>query len=125
MPSNQQDGYAGDGKDPLNWFNCECFFSAILVALLAALPFNLHSTDLYQTRETYVTRAEELFSKGSFEKAASLYERAVNADETADGHVFLAETLVRVGGTRISVRNNFLDQTYLLVPCYQDPASKR
>jgi len=99
LNNNQQDiFFARDAGDPFNWMNCECLFSIILVALLAALPFNLHSADLYQTRESFVARAEELFSQGSFERAASLYERAVNADETSDGHVFLAETLVRVGG---------------------------
>mmetsp|Transcript_37039 Transcript_37039/g.99870 ORF Transcript_37039/g.99870 Transcript_37039/m.99870 type:complete len:558 (-) Transcript_37039:5-1678(-) len=94
-----------DGADLVGWLNCECFFSLVLVGLLAALPFNLHSNDLLQTRESYVTRAEELFSDGAFEKAASLYERAVNAEETADGHVFLAETLVRVSRAEDAIKH--------------------
>ena len=36
--------------------------------LLAALPFNLQTNELYQSRDTYVSRAEELFSEGAFEK---------------------------------------------------------
>ena len=47
------------------------------MALLVCLPFNLSVSDLYQTRETFVSRAEELYSEGSFDKAAYLYERAV------------------------------------------------
>mmetsp|Transcript_2352 Transcript_2352/g.3304 ORF Transcript_2352/g.3304 Transcript_2352/m.3304 type:complete len:576 (+) Transcript_2352:40-1767(+) len=94
-----------DGADLVGWLNCECFFSLVLVGLLAALPFNLHTNDLLQTRESYISRAAELFSEGAFEKAASLYERAVNAEETADGHVYLAETLVRVDRTEEAIRH--------------------
>lgn len=31
-----------EGPDLVGWLNCECFFSLVLVGLLAALPFNLH-----------------------------------------------------------------------------------
>eukprot|EP00903_Cladosiphon_okamuranus_P019910 g18299.t1 len=47
-----------------------------------------------QTPETYVARAMELSEEGAFDKAASLYERAVNIEETAERHVFLGEALV-------------------------------
>jgi tetratricopeptide (TPR) repeat protein len=89
-----------DDLDPLGgWLNCECLFSfsLVLVLLLAALPFNLYSSDVYQTRESFVLKAEEHFSAGHYDAAATLYEKAVRADETADGRVFLADTLVRVG----------------------------
>ncbi|CAM9436145.1 unnamed protein product, partial [Hapterophycus canaliculatus] len=76
------------------WLNCECFFSLVLVGLLAALPFNLHTQELMQTPETYVARAMELSEEGAFDKAASLYERAVNIEETAERQVFLGEALV-------------------------------
>ena len=78
------------------FFNCECVFSLFLVALLAALPFNINAGYFRQSRESFVMRAEELFSDGAFDTAAALYQRAVDAEETPDGHVFLAETLVRV-----------------------------
>ncbi|KAH8047113.1 hypothetical protein JL722_13270 [Aureococcus anophagefferens] len=78
------------------FFNCECVFSLFLVALLAALPFNINAGYFRQSRESFVMRAEELFSDGAFGTAAALYQRAVDAEETPDGHVFLAETLVRV-----------------------------
>ena len=92
--SDNDPGLYQDDLDLIGWLNCECFFSLMLVALLAALPFNLHSAELYQTRESYVYRAEEMYSEGEFFKAAALYERAVDADETAEGRVYLAETLV-------------------------------
>jgi hypothetical protein len=37
-----QPGADLDGADFVGWLNCECFFSLVLVGLLAALPFNLH-----------------------------------------------------------------------------------
>ncbi|CAM9188023.1 unnamed protein product [Scytosiphon promiscuus] len=83
-----------DNADLVSWLNCECFFSLVLVGLLAALPFNLHTQELMQTPETYVARAMELSEEGAFDKAASLYERAVNIEETAERHVFLGEALV-------------------------------
>lgn len=36
-----------DGSDLVTWLNCECFFSLVLVGLLAALPFNLHCSGKY------------------------------------------------------------------------------
>lgn len=85
-----------DGGDLVGWLNCECFFSLVLVGLLALLPLNLHTLDLLQTRETYVARAEELLSTGSFEKAAWLFERALTVEETPDGHLHLADSLARL-----------------------------
>ncbi|CAM9520511.1 unnamed protein product, partial [Ectocarpus sp. 13 AM-2016] len=83
-----------DNAELVSWLNCECFFSLVLVGLLAALPFNLHTQELMQTPETYVARALELSEDGAFDKAASLYERAVNIEETAERHVLLGEALV-------------------------------
>ncbi|CAM9879034.1 unnamed protein product, partial [Choristocarpus tenellus] len=83
-----------DGVDLVSWLNCECFFSLVLVGLLAALPFNLHTQELMQTPETYVARAVELSGEGSWDKAATLYERAVNTEETAERHELLADALV-------------------------------
>lgn len=57
-----------DGGDLVSWLNCECFFSLVLVGLLAALPFNLHTQELMQTPETYVARAMELSGDGAFDK---------------------------------------------------------
>ena len=82
-----------NNRDLIGWLNCECFFSLILVALLAALPFNLHPTEMYQTRDTFVSRAEEYFSEGAFSKAVTFYKRAIEAEETAIGHIYLAEAL--------------------------------
>lgn len=79
------------------WVNCECFFSLVLVALLAALPFNLQTHEMMsQSKDSYLNRADALFSDGAFDKAASLYERAVNTEETAQGHLYLAEALMKV-----------------------------
>lgn len=107
-PAAPRQAGASESGGGVSWFNCECFFSLVLVGLLAALPFNLHTNDLLQTRESYVQRAEGFFSDGAFDKAASLYERAVNAEETADGHVFLAETLVRVSRVEDAIRHYHL-----------------
>lgn len=60
-----------DNADLVSWLNCECFFSLVLVGLLAALPFNLHTQELMQTPETYVTRAMELSEEGAFDKVLS------------------------------------------------------
>lgn len=57
-----------DNADLVSWLNCECFFSLVLVGLLAALPFNLHTQELMQTPETYVARAMELSEEGAFDK---------------------------------------------------------
>lgn len=57
-----------DNTDLVSWLNCECFFSLVLVGLLAALPFNLHTQELMQTPETYVARAIELSEEGAFDK---------------------------------------------------------
>lgn len=57
-----------DSGDLVSWLNCECFFSLVLVGLLAALPFNLHTQELMQTPETYVARAMEFSGDGAFEK---------------------------------------------------------
>lgn len=61
-----------DGGDLVSWLNCECFFSLVLVGLLAALPFNLHTQELMQTPETYVARAMELSGEGAFDKVGAL-----------------------------------------------------
>lgn len=55
----------------MSWVNCECFFSLVLVGLLAALPFNLHTQELMQTPETYVARAMELSGEGAFDKVGT------------------------------------------------------
>lgn len=57
-----------DNAELVSWLNCECFFSLVLVGLLAALPFNLHTQELMQTPETYVARALELSEDGAFDK---------------------------------------------------------
>lgn len=62
-----------DNADLVSWLNCECFFSLVLVGLLAALPFNLHTQELMQTPETYVARAMELSEEGAFDKVLLLY----------------------------------------------------
>ncbi|CAM9614377.1 unnamed protein product [Discosporangium mesarthrocarpum] len=85
-----------DGGDLVSWLNCECFFSLVLVGLLAALPFNLHTQELMQTPETYIARADELSGEGAWDKAVTLYERAVTTEETAERHVFLADALVQL-----------------------------
>lgn len=59
-----------DGGDLVSWLNCECFFSLVLVGLLAALPFNIHTQELMQTPETYVARAIELKGEGAFDKVS-------------------------------------------------------
>lgn len=61
-----------DGGDLVSWLNCECFFSLVLVGLLAALPFNLHTQELMQTPETYVARAMEFSGEGDFGKVTTL-----------------------------------------------------
>lgn len=60
-----------ESGDLVSWLNCECFFSLVLVGLLAALPFNLHTQELMQTPETYVARAMELSGEGAFDKVRS------------------------------------------------------
>lgn len=62
-----------DNADLVSWLNCECFFSLVLVGLLAALPFNLHTQELMQTPETYVARAMELSEEGAFDKVLLLF----------------------------------------------------
>lgn len=59
-----------DNAELVSWLNCECFFSLVLVGLLAALPFNLHTQELMQTPETYVARALELSEDGAFDKVS-------------------------------------------------------
>ena len=61
-----------DSGDLVSWLNCECFFSLVLVGLLAALPFNLHTQELMQSPETYVNRAKEFSGEGSFDKVLSV-----------------------------------------------------
>ena len=95
-----QGGALLDELDSMNgWLTCECLFSFTLVffLLLAAIPFNLYSSDLYQTRDFFVLKAEEHAAAGAYATAATLFEKAVRVDETADGHMFLADTLVRAG----------------------------
>ena len=48
-------------------------------------------------REFFVLKAEEQAAAGAYTTAATLFEKAVRVDETAEGHVFLADTLVRAG----------------------------
>eukprot|EP00968_Pinguiococcus_pyrenoidosus_P017814 scaffold1803_cov261-Pinguiococcus_pyrenoidosus.AAC.1 len=79
--------------DLVSWLNCECLVSLLLVGVLAALPFNLQSNDFLNTRENFVTRAEDYYKSGALDKAAALYDRAVSVEETAEGHLYLAETL--------------------------------
>ena len=43
-----------EGADLVGWLNCECFFSLVLVGLLAALPFNLHCNGTSVRRHPYV-----------------------------------------------------------------------
>ena len=79
---------------PRPWLGGELFWSAVFVIGLACVPTTFYGGS--RTREAYVLRAEELFSDGAFSEAAAAYRRAVAVEETPDGHVFLAETLVRV-----------------------------
>ena len=85
LPEPYAEGEARVGEPSssvFGWATCECVFSIVLVGLLCALPFNVGAGYFAQTRESFVMRAEELFSDGAFEKAAALYQRAVDADET-------------------------------------------
>lgn len=66
-----------DNGDLVSWLNCECFFSLVLVGLLAALPFNLHTQELMQTPETYVARAMEFSGEGAFDKVRSVPDSVV------------------------------------------------
>ena len=77
---------------PRPWLGGELFWSAVFVIGLACVPTTFYGGS--RTREAYVLRAEELFSDGAFSEAAAAYRRAVAVEETPDGHVFLAETLV-------------------------------
>lgn len=69
--ANPNGGSDLEGGDLVSWMNCECFFSLVLVGLLAALPFNLHTQELMQTPETYVARAMELSGEGAFDKVCA------------------------------------------------------
>ncbi|CAM9639842.1 unnamed protein product, partial [Phaeothamnion confervicola] len=42
----------------------QCAFSLLLVGLLAALPFNLHTHDLLHTRDGCSSRAAKFFNEG-------------------------------------------------------------
>lgn len=61
-----------DSGDLASWLNCECFFSLVLVGLLAALPFNLPTQELMQSPETYVNRAIEFSNDGAFDKVLAV-----------------------------------------------------
>ncbi|OQR87833.1 methyltransferase [Achlya hypogyna] len=104
--------YAGDGaydhdvgdmydlQEPIGWLNCECFLSLLLVGVLVALPFNLHSTkDLLQSRETYLFQAAEMVKVGACDDAVMLYERALVVQENAFIHNQLADALSKCGRT--------------------------
>lgn len=71
--SSPNNGADLDNADLVSWLNCECFFSLVLVGLLAALPFNLHTQELMQTPETYVARAMELSEEGAFDKVYYIF----------------------------------------------------
>ncbi|ETW00373.1 hypothetical protein, variant [Aphanomyces invadans] len=90
--------YMEDCGDGGGWFNCECFLSLVLVGVLVALPFNLHSTkDLLQSRDTYIVKAVELMKVGSCDDAVNLYERALIVEESAMIHHQLADALTQCG----------------------------
>ncbi|KDO32243.1 hypothetical protein SPRG_02721 [Saprolegnia parasitica CBS 223.65] len=97
------DAAAGDAYDlqePIGWLNCECFLSLLLVGVLVALPFNLHSTkDLLQSRETYLFQAAEMVKVGACDDAIMLYERALVVQENAFIHNQLADALSKCGRT--------------------------
>ena len=83
------------------WINCECFFSLVLVGVLAALPFNMHTKDLLASQSGFVEMAKELYYEKNFAKAASFYERALNVEASADIYERAAEcyTEARAYGT--------------------------
>eukprot|EP00636_Phaeomonas_parva_P014656 CAMPEP_0118880728 /NCGR_PEP_ID=MMETSP1163-20130328/20248_1 /TAXON_ID=124430 /ORGANISM="Phaeomonas parva, Strain CCMP2877" /LENGTH=647 /DNA_ID=CAMNT_0006817245 /DNA_START=138 /DNA_END=2081 /DNA_ORIENTATION=- len=94
-------GPGDDLDDIVSWLNCECLVSLLLVGVLAALPFNLQSNDFLHAREGFVTRAEDYYNSGAFDKAAVLYDRAVALEETPEGHLYLAETLAHPDLNRV------------------------
>jgi hypothetical protein len=68
MPEVSNFQNVADDADVFPWINCECIFSLILIILLALLPFNLGNEDLSLKRERFVTKAEEFYRNGYFDK---------------------------------------------------------
>ncbi|ETV68460.1 hypothetical protein H257_15619 [Aphanomyces astaci] len=88
------------------WINCECFLSLLLVAVLVALPFNLHNAkDLLQSRDSYIVKAVEMIRVGACDDAVTLYERALIVEESATIHNQLADALSQCGRTNDALKH--------------------
>ncbi|RQM11966.1 hypothetical protein B5M09_000845 [Aphanomyces astaci] len=92
------------------WINCECFLSLLLVAVLVALPFNLHNakgaqSDLLQSRDSYIVKAVEMIRVGACDDAVTLYERALIVEESATIHNQLADALSQCGRTNDALKH--------------------
>jgi predicted TPR repeat methyltransferase len=99
--SSWDDGAAGSSNKTKKVLGCaEMFFSFVLVGLVCLVPFSRYNNKGESSFELekgyYSLRVKELMDAGNLEKAFSYLEKAVAADEIADGHAIFVDLLDQV-----------------------------